>query len=85
MLFHDKIKFSRINQATKLLAMKALYNIYNVPWCITVINMKYLYVCILYNTFFCLVYNLNIQIVPHAMEESLLLPASNDFSTLPYV
>jgi hypothetical protein len=30
MLFHDKIKF-RIDQATKLLAMKALYNIYNVP------------------------------------------------------
>jgi hypothetical protein len=30
MLFHDKIKFSRIDQATKLLAMKALYNIYNV-------------------------------------------------------
>jgi hypothetical protein len=28
MLFHDKIKF-RIDQATKLLAMKALYNIYN--------------------------------------------------------
>jgi hypothetical protein len=27
MLFHDKIKF-RIDQATKLLAMKALYNIY---------------------------------------------------------
>jgi hypothetical protein len=24
-LFHDKIKFSRIDQATKLLAMKALY------------------------------------------------------------
>jgi hypothetical protein len=30
MLFHDKIKF-RIDQATKLLSMKALYNIYNVP------------------------------------------------------
>ena len=30
MLFHDKIKF-RIDQATKLLAMEALYNIYNVP------------------------------------------------------
>ena len=27
MLFHDNIKF-RIDQATKLLAMKALYNIY---------------------------------------------------------
>jgi hypothetical protein len=30
MLFHDKIKF-RIDQATTLLSMKALYNIYNVP------------------------------------------------------
>ena len=30
MLFHAKIKF-RIDQATKLLAIKALYNIYNVP------------------------------------------------------
>ena len=40
MLFHDKIKF-REDQATKLLAMKAPYSIYNVPGaCITVINMK---------------------------------------------
>ena len=30
MLFHAKTKF-RIDQATKLLAIKALYNIYNVP------------------------------------------------------
>jgi hypothetical protein len=30
-LFRDKIKCSWIDQATKLLAMKALYNIYNVP------------------------------------------------------
>jgi hypothetical protein len=30
LLFHDKIKF-RIDQVTKLLAMKALYNTYNVP------------------------------------------------------
>jgi hypothetical protein len=30
MLCNDKIKF-RIDQATKLLAMKAVYNTYNVP------------------------------------------------------
>ena len=29
-LFHDKIIF-RIDQATKLLVMEALYNIFNVP------------------------------------------------------
>jgi hypothetical protein len=36
--------------------------------------------CTIVNTIFCLVYNLNIQIVPHATEESLLLPASDDFT-----
>jgi hypothetical protein len=37
MLFRGKIKF-RIDQATKLLAMKSLYNIYNVHGVLSILN-----------------------------------------------
>ena len=60
MLFHAKTKF-RIDQATKLLAIKALYNIYNVPgvyYCDKYeIIMQYAYYTIFIYTVYSLLYN----------------------------
>jgi hypothetical protein len=78
MLFHAKTKF-RIDQAAKLLAIKALYNIYNVPgvyYCDKyeiIVYTQYAYYTIFIYTVYSLLYQINIFKLYRTQRKSLCL------------